>query len=215
MTNQFRILGVSVLLIAFSCSNENLQEQDTEPAESASDTDTDTDIDTDTDSDSDTDECEPVDSGPCAPMDARGSGSCDKGLGTIWNGCECVEIGGCECIGKDCDSISNTVTCRVNHAECLGLQVCGGPDELECDDDSYCDRPPSRIDGFVTGCGSPQASGICEKRSSNCIAELEDTPNCGCDGKFYSSYCETNMAGVEIGNAADEDADCSWLVQSE
>ncbi len=41
----------------------------------------------------------------CPAQDAEGVGECKMYLGTIWNGSECVTLGGCSCEGDDCDEL--------------------------------------------------------------------------------------------------------------
>jgi hypothetical protein len=56
----------------------------------------------------------------CDPMDAAGRGSCRCALGYVWDGADCTMVGGCECAGTDCDSMSETYEeCIANHEECI------------------------------------------------------------------------------------------------
>ncbi|HJL17537.1 MAG TPA: Kazal-type serine protease inhibitor domain-containing protein [Sandaracinaceae bacterium LLY-WYZ-13_1] len=65
---------------------------------------------------------------------------------------------------------------------------CGGPTELECDEDAWCD--------FGGGCGGDGAAGICQPRPEAC----DDLffPVCGCDGETYENPCAANAAGVAV-----------------
>jgi len=45
----------------------------------------------------------------CDPMDVAGEGPCDAVLGAYWNGFECRELSGCECVGEDCDELYDSM----------------------------------------------------------------------------------------------------------
>jgi hypothetical protein len=134
----------------------------------------------------------------CDAMDARGEGTCEAIIGTIWNGTACVDIGGCNCAGCDCGALYSDIdACQVDHAVCLGLTTCGGPNDEACGATEYCDRPNGIANGVATGCGTATDTGLCQPRPSDCAGE-PSTPNCGCDGMFYPTYCDTNLAGVDV-----------------
>jgi hypothetical protein len=58
--------------------------------------------------------------GACDPMDVSLVGECNCMLGFVWDGQACVALaGGCECVGYDCDKVSQTIEeCEQAHAEC-------------------------------------------------------------------------------------------------
>ena len=60
---------------------------------------------------------------PCQADDAQGVGNCAMLIGYAWNGETCVGIGGCSCVGDDCDSLpQDLTTCLKNHAQCKAPQ---------------------------------------------------------------------------------------------
>jgi hypothetical protein len=55
----------------------------------------------------------------CAAMDAEAIDPCFCMLGYAWDGSACVMLGGCECVGADCDKLFETVeACDAAHASC-------------------------------------------------------------------------------------------------
>ena len=58
--------------------------------------------------------------GACDPMDVSLVGECNCMLGFVWDGQACVALaGGCECVGYDCDKVSQTIEeCEQAHPEC-------------------------------------------------------------------------------------------------
>jgi hypothetical protein len=67
--------------------------------------------------------------GVCDPQEVKGVGDCNLILGVAWDGQSCVEIGGCECIGADCDALYDSgEACKVDHAGC---STPGGPCDPE------------------------------------------------------------------------------------
>ena len=44
----------------------------------------------------------------CEPWDAAGEGACKMILGYAYDGDECVQLSGCECVGDDCDLVTST-----------------------------------------------------------------------------------------------------------
>ena len=44
----------------------------------------------------------------CEPWDAKGEGACKMALGYAYDGKECTLLGGCECVGDDCDLLTST-----------------------------------------------------------------------------------------------------------
>jgi len=59
--------------------------------------------------------CRPL----CAAQDAYGEGACEKAFGVKWNGQSCEPLGGCTCIGADCDDLAGDIAaCDAAHASC-------------------------------------------------------------------------------------------------
>jgi hypothetical protein len=57
----------------------------------------------------------------CAPQDAKGDGLCKMLLGVAWNGKECISLGGCSCIGEDCENLyADMDVCAKAHLACGG-----------------------------------------------------------------------------------------------
>lgn len=55
----------------------------------------------------------------CEAMDAVGDGNCFCAMGFAWDGDACVMLGGCECVGADCDSLTETEEeCLAAHESC-------------------------------------------------------------------------------------------------
>ena len=57
----------------------------------------------------------------CNAMDVSLVGECNCMLGFVWDGQACVALaGGCECVGYDCDKVSQTIEeCQQAHVECV------------------------------------------------------------------------------------------------
>ncbi len=56
----------------------------------------------------------------CVAQEARGEGDCRLLLGYLWNGNMCVAIGGCSCVGPDCDALyEDRSSCDRAHGECI------------------------------------------------------------------------------------------------
>ncbi len=139
----------------------------------------------------------------CDAQDAAGEGSCEAIIGTMWNGSACVDLSGCSCAGCDCGALYSGIgACEAAHASCLGLTICGGSDDVPCGADAYCDKPNAVVNNIVTGCGAPSDEGVCRPRPNDCVGE-PSTPNCGCDGNLYPTYCDTNSAGVDVATGSD------------
>jgi hypothetical protein len=120
----------------------------------------------------------------CAPQEAAGrmcdGGGCATVLGWFWDGHDCFEEVGCECVGVDCDAGSaSEAECEVLHATCDGALcsatggswfpatagfcgfTCGQLSELDCfvPMDS-CDCGPGRT--FLSGTGCPEEPTACD-----------------------------------------------------
>jgi hypothetical protein len=60
----------------------------------------------------------------CTAMDAQGvaddSGvQCRCVLGFVWDGSQCLSLGGCACLGADCDKLTSTLEeCEAKHTSC-------------------------------------------------------------------------------------------------
>lgn len=59
----------------------------------------------------------------CAPMDAVAEpdehGSCLCMLGFAWNGEQCVQLADCQCVGPDCNKLTETLEeCEAAHSTC-------------------------------------------------------------------------------------------------
>ena len=58
--------------------------------------------------------------GSCPAMDAVGEGECDAFFGYVWDGDDCVGLGGCNCVGADCgNTYADRDACEAAHAGCL------------------------------------------------------------------------------------------------
>jgi len=67
-----------------------------------------------------------------------------------------------------------------------GAGVCGGPQDIPCQPDEYCDLPGESCEGL----------GVCAPRPDGCD---DDCPGvCGCDGQFYCNACGAFSAGVDV-----------------
>ena len=67
-----------------------------------------------------------------------------------------------------------------------GAGVCGGPQDVPCSPDEYCDLPGESCEG----------QGVCLPRPVGCD---DDCPGvCGCDGQFYCNACGAFSAGVDV-----------------
>lgn len=76
--------------------------------------------------------CEPAPM--CEPQDARGDGDCLALLGVRWNGERCESMGGCECVGSDCDETYGDVReCERDHAGCAACEAQDAAGSGPCD----------------------------------------------------------------------------------
>lgn len=116
----------------------------------------------------------------------------------------CAE--GTVCAYLDADGES----CSPNQAACVAVaDVCGGPDQLPCSADHYCEltalacaldslyRCATDIEGEKTNTCTYAAEGgygVCRLRPSSC-PETAD-PVLGCDGSEYLNNCERQAAGA-------------------
>jgi hypothetical protein len=69
-------------------------------------------------------------------------------------------------------------------------RICGGADELECEDHEYCNL------AAVDGCDVPQPRGECRPKPTGC-SEIID-PVCGCDGFTFPNPCVAAENGASI-----------------
>lgn len=131
-------------------------------------------------------------SNACEPMDANGVGGCEAELGYVWHGNGCRSISGCDCVGRDCASLYETVeTCIAAHTRCP--RACGesfGGPLPACFAGEFCSYPP--------GCGFDDGLGVCAPRPTRCDPSRLDREVCGCDGVSYLSECEANEAGTSV-----------------
>lgn len=127
----------------------------------------------------------------CAPQDARGEGACRLLLGYVWQGSGCASIGGCTCVGADCESLASTAEeCLAAHPSCE--RYCGGLAEIDgCLPSEFCDYP----DGSF--CGGDDSQGVCRARPLDCL-EPGGATMCGCDGDEYIGECAANLVGVDV-----------------
>lgn len=148
----------------------------------------------------------------CTPMDAVGSGECAGSWGYAWDGGACVAVGGCECVGTECDALfASPEECEATFSECI--RRCGTIAGLTCDATEWCDFGPA-----PSGCGAGDADGVCRPRPTDCEGVVD--PVCGCDMATYSNECFASSAGVDVahrgacGDCAPDDARSSGLCGS-
>lgn len=123
--------------------------------------------------------------GSCGPMEAEGEGPCRMLLGWMWDGTDCISIGGCNCVGADCDALFATEEdCNLLYEGCIVRTPCVA--SSDCAATEWCD--------FADGarCGG---DGVCTPRPDACVG---DTEVCGCDGITYDSECSANLAGSDV-----------------
>lgn len=132
----------------------------------------------------------------CEAQDARAEGECALFLGYVWDGESCRGIGGCTCVGSDCDTLSPSME------ECEGLHaVCGG---------SSCDAMDARgtglCDGFFgygwdgTGCYSITG---CSCVGADCDEAYESPDACraahaGCGPEGCAEQVARGVGGCRV-----------------
>ena len=76
------------------------------------------------------DEPEPV---SCEPMDVASEGLCAAILGYYWDGRGCRTLSGCDCAGRDCEELYDSIeSCEAAHVDC-GPDILPGDCELRQD----------------------------------------------------------------------------------
>lgn len=137
----------------------------------------------------------------CRPQDAYGAGPCTASLGAFaWNGVECAELHGCECIGSECAATF------ASHMQCVAFfescgRTCGGRAGAVCNPGEYCDFPEPHY------CGGADETGVCRTRPDACPPEIRTV--CGCDGVTYASPCDAYTSGTDVARDGACDATCS------
>ena len=125
----------------------------------------------------------------CGPMDAVGDGMCHCAMGYAWDGEACVMLGGCECVGADCDSLTETQEeCLVAHESCVEPEPpsyeCGSPAlfALEHDDCGAMDAAGEGgcrcVLGFVWDGEACVGIGGCECVGADCGSLTETEEEC-------------------------------------
>ncbi len=130
--------------------------------------------------------------GACAAMDAFGSGDCAAWFGVKWNGVACEGVGGCSCVGADCDRLyMSEAECMTAHAGCERMPggECGGFVGYVCRPDEWCDFAEPHY------CGGADETGTCRPRPDGCPDVVD--PACGCDGTVYENSCAANANGYD------------------
>ena len=129
----------------------------------------------------------------CRPQWAHYTGDCEPAGMYYWDGLECRNRTGCDCMGSDCDEgWPSEQECLDAHESC-DSKGCGGwaPTRSEpCASDEYCAYQPDRT------CGWADAPASCAKIPSRC-PDISD-PVCGCDGQSYDNPCLAAQAGTGI-----------------
>ncbi len=117
-----------------------------------------------------------------AEIDGTGGSTSGTGGSTSGTGGTGGDVGGAGGAGGSTSSTSG-------QGGSGGGVPCGGPNDVPCGQDEFCDLP----DG-----ANCEGEGTCEPRPEGCV---EDCPGvCGCDSQFYCNGCIANAAGVEVGD---------------
>ena len=122
----------------------------------------------------------------CGAMDAVGEGPCDAIFGYAWSGTACVGITGCDCVGADCGSLLDFMTCEVAFDHCGPTSACVA--DVDCDPSRFCHHA-------VGVCGGV---GECRARGAATACSFEGLPVCGCDGVNYACEAMADAAGASI-----------------
>jgi len=124
----------------------------------------------------------------CDAMDAAGEGLCNCMLGFAWDGSECVGLAGCECVGNDCNQLSETAAeCAAAHDTCGATPPdysCGSamlyqnPDDI-CDPmDATAQDPCFCMLGYAWDGSACVVLGGCECVGSDCDGLYETEQEC-------------------------------------
>jgi len=124
----------------------------------------------------------------CEPQDAAGDGQCLCMLGYIFDGEGCAMVGGCECVGADCDALFET------EEECLAVQdSCAEPEPITCGseelyvrDHDSCEAQDVAGEGecfcalgaYWDGDSCESLDGMCECVGTDCDALYETVEDC-------------------------------------
>jgi hypothetical protein len=133
--------------------------------------------------------CEDPTAPRCETMDAAGDGDCEMVLGYAFDGVDCQELTGCDCVGDDCEALYETDVMCANECEVSEVgDACGGASETTCSPGYFC----------AYDAEAPcEGEGTCQLFSP---AECVGMPSavCGCDGETYLSDCAAGAAGVDV-----------------
>ena len=130
----------------------------------------------------------------CGAMDAESApdeaGSCNCMLGFKWNGSSCEALADCQCIGNDCDKLTQSIEeCEQAHASCTP-----SPPQLHCGASELYSLSHNQCDAM-------DAKAVPDDNGSSCFCFL--------------GFAWDGNACVELADCACEGADCSKLTQSQ
>ncbi|MBX3274628.1 MAG: hypothetical protein KF729_30460 [Sandaracinaceae bacterium] len=121
-------------------------------------------------------ECLTPPPGECVAQDARGDGLCRLLLGWAFDGEACVTLGGCECLGADCDAVfSSETACAQTYAAC----VTPAPTPAPCDaQDARGEGACRRLLGVAWDGARCVTVGGCECVGTACSSLFESIEDC-------------------------------------